>query len=332
MRHESPTLITFDSLREDQFGSFIALYRQCFGDARTSESFLRQRYDLQNEPCSMILAAWCGPQLVGAQALTFLQYSLQGKATRGALLTSGMVHPSARGRGVFRRLVDECSNVARSRSLSLMLTLPNGSSAPTFASAPNWTVLRRRLWVKPVFPRISSSDDGVLGKAVVSSDESPRMVRCLNELAVRVARSFEGVMCIRDYDFLRWRYLDNRKYQYQLCALESGEGSEKTTAVASLRMVRVGPVPVVFLIDWLAPGETAMKAAVEAAESFARKKKAPVIAVIADEDCFGVTLRRNGFLRVPEAVLRRRFHTAVWCATGETIALHYVTLGDFDAA
>lgn len=333
MREAPRQDITYDSLREDQFDAFIALYRRCFGDARTSECFLRQRYDFQNEPRSMVLAAWSGQELVGAQALTFLQYGLRGKVTRGALLTSGMVHPSVRGRGVFRRLVEECSNVARARGLSVMITLPNGSSVPTFARAQNWVVSRRRLWIRPVIPRLLLSDDGVPCEGhAVSQDETPRMVRRLNELAGRVASEFEGGMCIRDFAFLRWRYLDNRKFRYQLSVLDAGEGSGKIMGFVSLRKVRVGVMPAVFLVDWLATGETAMKAVVDTAASFARRNRAAVIAAIADQDCFSVTLRRNGFLQVPDAILRRRFHTAVWCGPGETIASRYVTLGDFDAA
>lgn len=317
-------------LEEADIGGMAALHRLCFGDKAFSERFLRSRF-FDPRVRAWVVGSYSGGQLVGTQALHALPCKIRGLRREGGVFTCGMTHPDFRGRGTFRRLVDDALELAfGGMRLPFVFTMPNDASLPRFTRMPGWHVVAdRETWVGPTMSGPGRARRGSRDRC--SCDEDG-----LDRLAERVALDYGGVCFVREHGVREWRFRDNPEFGYKETEARRA-GRVVGWAIGSIRE-RFG-VRACLLVDWLAEDVEGFVSAVADLREVARNEGAVCMMTVATQGVQRGWLRVAGFRKVPEWLPVRRYHlTIAPSPASESAALvpldpreWQLTLGDFDA-
>jgi GNAT superfamily N-acetyltransferase len=352
-------------LRAEEADAMADLSRYCFGQRADSPAFIRSRYTHSTGPASHVMAAEADGQLIGTQAVCFLPGYVAGCECVIGMFTAGMTHPDHRRRGVFRDVIEACARFAFEQGAGLLFTMPNEESFPAFQRMTSWYCLPdRRLRALPLDAARLLRERNVPGwlarpvgslahlflaatrrnragrssvrPGIVEECREPAQLADAFDALAEQGRRHPGILCRRDWAFLRWRFLENPTYRYRLFVARSGDvlnGYLVTTTEQRKSMT------LTYVVDWLVaerPG--VLDDLLAAAAHDAHQSGSNLLGVIASEGADFAPFAATGFRTVPPRLAGRRFHTAV-CVHPErcdlTALAHrddrwYLTLADFD--
>src|SRR5262249_19518422 len=169
-------------------------------------------------------------------------------------------------------VIDAAERFAFDRGVAFLFTMPNDESLPAFERSPSWKILPDRLLrALPLnlnklladrgWPRAASAIAGWVGDArfarrwrsppatVEERTDLSSLRGELDRLAARVGERYGGVMCRRDWGFVRWRFCENPTFRYRYFVSRGPDGIDGYLISASEH--RMG-TRVVHVVDWLA--------------------------------------------------------------------------------
>jgi N-acetylglutamate synthase-like GNAT family acetyltransferase len=240
--------------------AILALFRAVFGRERSADhwrwKFAETPYP--NRQISLAVAKQ-GGALLGHYAVVPVPLNWMGRRILGAESVDTMVHPDARGLGLFEQLGTDCYARLRELGVGLVYGLPNRNSYPGFLRKLGWKRIgfldsyTLRLSVREPLRRILRSGalawlgDRVFRAALAArlAAENALLRRSLRrKVAFRAAgrapagcdalwealRSYEVISLWKDRTYLEWRYDRHPSRRFEYCWLEQ-DGQIEALAV-----------------------------------------------------------------------------------------------------
>ena len=322
---------TLRMLRSDEGAALHRLSVACFGDGAHTEEFVRQRFCNGSVPPADVVVAQADGRLIGAQAVTYLNFMVAGRDETAGMLTDGMTHPNYRRQGVFRALLAEAERRAFANGANLLFTMPNDRSLPSFQRSPGWYILPDRVLLARVVevaglledrgaPKPLARTMGALTHWAIRNgshldtnglgevSELAPYAADIDVLAEKTLPGLSGVACSRKHAFLDWRFAKNPSWQYRyfVARESSGRLSAYLVTVGEQRM----GTHVCYAADMLWTSDHDMVRLVDFAALAVKKDGARLFGSIVSSPELTRVLRKAGFRQVPAAVCRRSFHTA----------------------
>lgn len=318
-------------LRSDEGTALHRLSVACFGDGAHTEAFVQHRFCNGSVPSAEVVVAESDGRLVGAQAVTYLNFVVGGREETAGMFTDGMTHPNYRRQGIFRSLLVETEQRAFGNGASLLFTMPNDRSLPSFQRSPGWRILPDRILLARVvdvaglladrgMPGLLARGTGALTHWVVrnGSHLDPSGLAEVNELTPysdeidalteTMLPQLGSVACNRKHAFLDWRFAKNPswRYRYFVAKDSSGKLSAYLVTVGEQRMGTY----VCYAADLLWSSERDMIRLLDFAALEVKRGGARLFGSIVSSPALVQVLRKAGFRNVPAAVSKRSFHTA----------------------
>jgi GNAT superfamily N-acetyltransferase len=346
-------------LRGDEAGAMHRLSVACFGNGALSETYCHQRFCNGSATPAEVVVAESDGRVVGAQAVTYLKFVVAGREETAGMFTDGMTHPNYRRQGIFRTLLEETERRAFGNGTSLLFTMPNDRSLPSFQRQPGWHILPDRILVARVMdvaglledrgtPKPLARATGALTHWAIRNGshldpnalaEVPSLAPYAAEidaLAQQTLPRLAGVGCSRKYDYLDWRFEKNPTWRYRYFVAKNS-GGPLSAYLVTVSEQHMG-TSVSYAADMLWNNEQDMIRLLDFAALTVRNDGARLFASIVSSPALIRVLRKAGFRRVPAAVSKRSFHTAyaahpdrsdIAAATREGDAW-FLSLADFD--
>lgn len=142
---------------------------------------------------------------------------------RGWHLCDAVTAPEARGRGLFRRVLNTLREALPADDW--LFAFPNGQSRPAFEREGFFTVERIPLWFRPVIGRVS--DEPTVAPVHRFGLEH-------DGLAERLTAD-RGLTAVRSAAYLDWRYNRHPFFEYQCLQLQGAEGPEGLLVVNRMK-------------------------------------------------------------------------------------------------
>lgn len=322
---------TVRALRSDEGAALHRLSVACFGEGAHTPAFVHQRFCNGSAVPAEVVVAECDGRLIGAQAVTYLQFVAAGKEVTAGMFTDGMTHPNYRRQGVFRKLLDETQRRAFAKEASLLFTMPNDRSLPSFQRSPGWHILPDRVLMARVVevaglledrgaPKPLARGIGALTHWAIRNgshldasgltevnDLAPHAAE-IDALAAETLPRLGGVACSRKHAFLDWRFAKNPSWRYRYFVAKNSQGrlSAYLVTVAEQRMGTL----VSYAADMLWADERDMIRLLDFAALAVKSGGARLFGSIVSSPALIRVLRKAGFRQVPASVSKRSFHTA----------------------
>ena len=322
---------SIELLKADGTVALQELSVACFGEGAQSAEFFQQRFFGAPGPDADVVVARSGGQLIGAQAVTYLEFLIGGRPETAGMFTDGMTHPEHRRKGIFRALRLEAERRAFDKGASLLFTMPNDLSLPSFQHSPGWHVLPDRVLLARVLdvggllqdwglPRpLARGTDALTHWAVRNGshldtrglEEATELAAFAAEIDAMAAQTLDrlgGVVCARGQSFLDWRFFKNPSWRYRYFVARDASGSPCAYLVTAGER-RMGTL-LCYAVDMLWTDKQSMVRLLDFAALALKNHGARVFGSIVSSPSLTRVLRGAGFSRVPPAVSKRSFHTA----------------------
>jgi GNAT superfamily N-acetyltransferase len=318
-------------LRGDEATAMHRLSVACFGDGALSEAYVHQRFCNGSATRAEVVVAEADGRVVGAQAVTYLNFVVGGNEEKAGMFTDGMTHPNYRRQGIFRALLVEAERRAFGHGASLLFTMPNDRSLPSFQRSPGWNILPDRVLMARVVnvaglledrgaPKPLARATGALThwairngshldtNGLIEVSTLAPYAAGIDALAHQTLPRLAGVGCSRKHAFLNWRFEKNPSWRYRYFVAKGSNGSLSAYLV-TVGEQRMGTY-VSYAADMLWNSEQDMIRLLDFSALTVRNDGARLFASIVSSPALVRVLRKAGFRRVPAAVSKRSFHTA----------------------
>jgi len=317
-------------LRSDEAAALHRLSVECFGDGAHSEAFVQQRFCNGAAIASDVVVAEGAGRLIGAQAVTYLSFFVGGRAETAGMFTDGMTHPDYRRRGIFRSLLLEAERRAYDRGASLLFTMPNDRSLPSFERSPGWHILPDRILLARVLDVAGLFQDrglpGLLARGMgalthwavrnggrldaIGLTEVSELRPFAAEIDAIAERAIpqHGVACDRGFAFLDWRFAQNPTWRYRYFVATDAAGRLSAYLVTAGEQ-RIGTF-LSYAADMLWTNEQSMIRLLDFSAAALKKDGSRLFGSIVTSPRLLRVLTKAGFRRVPRMVSKRCFHTA----------------------
>jgi len=312
-----------------------ALYAACYG--RDSDKFPSPaewdwRYQNSIYKSTIWLAKW-GNQVVAQRPTVIKTVKIGQEYLPAAHFMDVMTHPDFRRRGLFTRLVQWATAAVADEGAAICYTFPNENSFPGYIAKTDWIhVGSLSLFVKPVKaePLLRERIKNRFLRDMLASCLQPglalsrRRGNIPKELAVRVRQfsSFDErfdafweqvsgdyeIILKRDSRHLNWRYAQRPSVQYTIYAAEEGEKVVGFIVARTRHMFGMNLGMIVELLTLHRDQEVAQVLVAQAVQHLVRAGADAIGCVMFDHQPYCQALRREGFIRVPEKLLPRRFY------------------------
>jgi GNAT superfamily N-acetyltransferase len=286
---------SIELLKADGTVALQELSVACFGEGAQSAEFFQQRFFGAPGPDADVVVARSGGRLVGAQAVTYLEFLIGGRPETAGMFTDGMTHPEHRRKGIFRALRLEAERRAFDKGASLLFTMPNDLSLPSFQHSPGWHVLPDRVLLARVLDVGGLLQDWGLPRPLARGTDA------LTHWAVRNGSHL-------DTRGLDWRFFKNPSWRYRYFVARDASGSPCAYLVTAGER-RMGTL-LCYAVDMLWTDKQSMVRLLDFAALALKNHGARVFGSIVSSPSLTRVLRGAGFSRVPPAVSKRSFHTA----------------------
>ncbi|MEX2302113.1 MAG: GNAT family N-acetyltransferase [Bryobacterales bacterium] len=322
---------TVRALRSDEGAALHRLSVACFGEGAHTAAFVDHRFCNGSAVPAEVVVAECDGRLIGAQAVTYLNFFAAGKEVTAGMFTDGMTHPNYRRQGVFRALLEETERRAFANEASLLFTMPNDRSLPSFQRSPGWHILPDRVLLARVVevaglledrgaPKPLARGVGALTHWAIrnGSHLDTNGLDEVNDLAPYAAEidtltegtlpRLGGVACSRKHAFLDWRFAKNPSWRYRYFVAKDSTGRLSGYLVTVVEQ-RMG-TSVCYAADMLWTDERDMIRLLDFAALAVKSGGARLFGSIVSSPALIRVLRMAGFRQVPASVSKRSFHTA----------------------
>ncbi len=318
-------------LRSDESVALHELSVACFGDGAHTQEFVHHRFCNGSIPSADVVVAESNGRIVGAQAVTYLNFVVGGNEETAGMFTDGMTHPDYRRQGIFRSLLAEAERRAFKKGASLLFTMPNDRSLPSFRRSPGWSILPDRVLLARIVDVAGLLEDrgvpGLLARGAGAmthwavrngahldpsgltevSDLAPYAAG-IDALAEKLLPQLGTVACSRRHAFLDWRFAKNPSWRYRYFVAKDANGNLSAYLV-TVGEQRMG-THVCYAADLLWSDERDMVRLLDYAAMKVKHGGATLFGSIVSSPALVQVLRKAGFRNVPAAVSKRSFHTA----------------------
>jgi len=353
-----------DAFEGEDVGCILELFAACYGGDRDkvpsrAEWEWRYRGGLYG---STVWTATHGERLAAQRPAVVKAVKIGQQQYPAAHFMDVMTHPAFRYQGLFTRLVRLATERVMERGAAICYSFPNEESFPGYLKKTDWVSLDiLSLFVKPLRlePLLRTRVDKRWMREALSSALQPAVALASRVGAMRPAapgpiwrlaafdERFDAlwerassdyeVILRRDSHHLNWRYCQRPSVEYAVYAV----GSPDVRGYVVLRTRRMFGMKLGMIVELMVADrdEGVARVLVDHGVQHLLECGAEAVAcVVPDRPPFGSALRRQGFLRVPRALLPRRFHFLVRVRSAEqhfSSALDpqewYLSWGDNDA-
>ena len=243
-----------------------------------------------------------------------------------------MTHPDYRRRGLFTQLMHKATDMAIRQGPGICYSFPNEDSFPGYTKKTDWHHIGSfSVFMRPVNARALLQERGgsqwlrqalapllQLGLSLICRPRRPDHVAelCVQQLESfpqrfedfweRAATEYEVVLR-RDRQYLDWRYIQRPSATYTIHAAEQGEEIMGFIVGRSWHVHGTNCGLIVDLLTCDQDQNIAQALIARAVQDFALNGASAVVCLMFDHQTYCQALRREGFIRVPEKLLPRRF-------------------------
>ena len=311
------------------------LYAACYGrdsDRYPSPAEWNWRYHNGLYKSTIWLAKW-GNQVAAQRAAVVKTVKIGQEYHPAAHFMDVMTHPDYRRRGLFTRLVRRTTAAVTEQGAAIGYSFPNESSFPGFVAKTDWPhVGSLSLFMKPVNaeallgervgnPALRNGLAFLLRPGLALACRESRHGRAAG-VSVRRLVSFDQrfdafweqvandyeVILRRDSRHLNWRYVQRPSVEYAVYAAEEGDRIAGFIVVRTRRMFGMNLGLIVELLTLNRDQRVAQALVAQSARHLVGVGADAITCVMFDHQPYSQALRREGFLRVPEKLLPRRFY------------------------
>jgi len=203
--------------------AILALRRVAFSDddpEKQAPGFWRWEFVDGYAGAGRVFVAESGDQIVGHFAFVPQHYAMP-HVVRGALAVDVMTHPDFQRRGIFSKLAAFAADRLRS-DFPIVTAFQIREAVLPGMQAGGWNATHSLpILLRPLSLRSLARDFGLplVPEGVPRSIDRPREVQSLREPDFNLLDGFLATPAIRQprtADFLRWRYLENPHWRYEL--------------------------------------------------------------------------------------------------------------------
>lgn len=294
-------------LKDAEFDDLMALVSACYGEEAEPSSWWKWRYFNPGTGRHLIAVAEEGGVIVGMQPMTIAPFRADGRDVAAGVLTGVMVHPSCRGRGLFRKLIAYCVDAAREAGAGFVCTMPNDRSFPLFMKLGWVDPGLRTLMVDIPLRRFASQlPAGVEPLTGFGAD--------LDELETRIAAAVDGIRLRRARAWVESRCSGNPMRDYRALQMRFGGVCEGYVAFCVDRHRRA---PLGFILDVQAPDTDVRARLIQAAcRELGQAGAVLALSVVASPDQIA-DHRKAGMWLVPPRFSPKKFHFVATPCTEE---------------
>jgi GNAT superfamily N-acetyltransferase/ribosomal protein S18 acetylase RimI-like enzyme len=320
------------------------LFELVFDKPLSLERWLWQYRDNGTDTFIITLAEGEGGELAGQYALRPTRMKIGDKTRLGTLSLDTMVHPDYRRQGMFTKTAKHAYQTAKQLEVPLTYGFPNQNSYHGFVHRLEWVDLCGRL---PVFVRIlklenvlSKRIDSKLVRSVVKflgdislglfyrfrrgGDLPPgHKLTEVSSLDERVDRLWEEaaadheILVVRDQSYLNWRFVENPTESYTIFICEQGQ---EVAGYVVLKCEEKFGLRIGFIVDILVrPGARDVSTGLvsEAVKYFQENQMDLVSCLVLEHTVQAESLKRNGFVVVPQGFFPQELYLGVRSHTDE---------------
>jgi len=246
-----------------------------------------------------------GAETIGMQPLMISAFQHGRSHLKGAVLCAGMVHPSFRQQGVFKRLIAAALEEAWRVGADFAVTMPNARSYPAFLKFGWHDLGERTLLAAPAFVPAGRyrAGDGYRTSVVehFGADAGTFSDAC--------ATADAAVTQQRTNEWLQWRFDGNPLGKYLKTECRDAAGSLAGLAVG--RIIRRGPVNIGLIVETVSHPGLPARQLLSRLSAELRQQGASVVATVVSTPAPAAVFSSLGFWRIPARVAPKRFYT-VW--------------------
>jgi len=315
-----------------------ALFASCYGrssDRYPSSAEWDWRYRSGVYDSTIWLAKW--RQRLVAQRPTVIKTVKIGQEYHAAAhFMDVMTHPEFRYRGLFTRLLRWATAAVTEQGAVICYSFPNENSYPGYVKKTDWApvdglslfikpvraepILRERVRSQPLRNVLAlllqpglalvTREGRRAGVAGVSVRRLASFDQRFDAFWDQVAEEYE-VIIRRDSQHLNWRYVHRPSIEYAIYVAEKGEGIQGFIVVRTRQMFGMNLGMIIELL--VSNGNQAVARALVArgVQHLLDVGAEAVACVLPDHLSYRQALRQEGFVRVPEALMPRRFYFMV---------------------
>ncbi len=272
--------------------AFTALQLEVFGPVLADNGISKERLgrdvfawklDGPEEPGRIAVATGAG-RLLAACAIVPTTLASGSARARGWQVVDAATTSKARGRGLFRQLLDAL--ISETAPTDWLYAFPNGQSRRTFERAGFTSRVRVPLWFRPTVGRVRRPD---------GLEEVTRFGVDQDRFAERFAER-AGLTALRSARYLAWRYLRHPFFTYRCFQLLAGGEVEGVLVVNPMKARGRTSLWVMELVA-LSPG--GRRTLARAARWLAQEERCDVVLSMAEG-------RLPGAARMPPCFLEKR--------------------------
>ena len=176
-----------------------------------------------------------GSKIIGMRPISIIPIKIMGEIKKSVFFSAVITHPDYRNRGIFSSLVKYSVNASKELGADFAFTFPNEISYPLYKRNKNWSVVSinpiyfkivnfKNLFFQKLIHRNYLAKDTKGNKTGIST-KSRMSIKKMNFFSEEYDRlsmdesESERVIIPRTSEYLRWRYLDNPIYRYDIYEL-----------------------------------------------------------------------------------------------------------------
>ncbi len=302
-------------------------------------------------------------QIVAMRPTVIKSVRIGGEKLTAVHFMDAMTHPDFRRQGLFTRLTHQATNGAIQNGVELCYTFPNENSFVGYAKKTDWV----HVGSLPLFVKLINVDalmqwkvNNHLLRHILASVLRPALSlicqekknNCLDEMSIRQVKTFDErfdtfwnlvaddykVILKRNHYYLNWRYGERPSTEY---VVYEAVGEEDLLGFIVVRTRYMFGVKLGLIVDILTLNRDQSIAQALIAKGVEHLKQMGVDAIgclMFDHQPYCSALRREGFFRVPNYLMPRRFYFLVRSNQKKVIPIDvlekenwYLTWGDNDA-
>lgn len=347
--------------QEGDEGGILDLYTLAFGSDISAERLVWQ-YKQNPAGQPIIHLAESSQGIVGYYALMPIRMRIRNKICIEIYSLETMTHPDYRGQGIFTILGKENYKLAARRGFHFLYGFTNRNAHPIVVNKLDWRDLYNGipLWVKPlnlesiirkrlVDNRLVAGLGSKFGKIAMNILYRPMQNKpkySITEVSYFDERfnllweetSNDGVMVVRDKEYLTWRYLEKPGEKYAIFIVER---EEKLLGYMILKCTERFNLQIGFIMDLLTvSGEPQIaRDLISTSVSYFEQKRMDMVGcLMLPGTVYLRNLKEAGFMKVPKKLLPQDMYLGVCNFTSQYPSSFlfdpnnwFITWGDHDA-
>ncbi|QSX05408.1 GNAT family N-acetyltransferase [Sedimentibacter sp. zth1] len=236
---------------EKDFDSFDELCILSFGE-RTNQDLRMHKWMFDENPYNpnghnLMYVLKDGDKIIGADGLIPFKLYVDGKTVVGAHSVKSMTHPDFKRQGIFRMMTENSVNSGRENGVDVIIGLANKNSYPAYERFGWPTLFEKDVFVRPInikhklknkvkadfiasfgnatyklLDKMRLAPKNALKKLNAHVSEYDKVPKFISEYFEKYKDKY-GVLIVRDYKYLNYRYNKRPDVTYKTLIIESND-------------------------------------------------------------------------------------------------------------